>query len=68
MKIYTDYSIDHPDNYHFCLVWCVYDATSELNIGYLDDDDNWRSEETNEILPVISWSPISVEDIEAFYL
>jgi len=48
-----------PDSANSVLVVAEYSACTEYNVCYVDDDDLFRSEETDEIIPAIKWQLIT---------
>ncbi len=48
-----------PDSANSVLVVAEYEACTEYNVCYVDDVNLFRSEETDEIIPVIKWQLIT---------
>ena len=41
-----------------CLVYVEYKACKEFDVGYMNDDGEWLSEDTHHIIPVTYWQPL----------
>ncbi len=38
-----------------CLVYCEYKACKEFDVGYMNDEGEWLSEDTHQKIPVTHW-------------